>query len=254
MGLCRLILVALLELGAARTAAAQAPAPNPDLWKECQSDQADLALKACTQIVDAKAESGARLANAHNMRAIAHQRMGQPDAAIADFSQSIQLLRDAGKSGWELAFIYFMRANTYRGKGDLDQAIADHSESIRVAPGWDKSYNDRGAIYFQKGDFAHALDDITKVISFRPDSPRVADSYAIRAMLLRRMGEPTRGLADADRSIELVPRSALALFVRAKIYEALGRKEEAAVDLRAALAIDPTISDQVEIMERTGKQ
>jgi tetratricopeptide (TPR) repeat protein len=254
MCLCRLLLVALLELGAARTATAQAHSTTADLWKVCQSDQTDQALKACTQIIDAKAASGARLAHAHNMRAIAHQRMGQPDAAIADFSQGIQLLKDAGKSGWDLAFIYFMRANTYRGKGDLDQAIADHSESIRVAPGWDKSYNDRGAIYFQKGDFAHALDDIGKVISFRPDSPRVADSYAIRAMLLRRMGEPARGLADADRSIELVPRSALALFVRAKIYETLGRKEEAAADLRAALAIDPTIGDQIEVMERAGKQ
>ena len=96
-----------------------------------------------------------------------------------------------------------MRGNTYRGMGNLDQAIADHTESIRVAPGWDKSYNDRGAIYFQKGDFARALDDISKVISFRPDNPRVANSYAIRAMLHQRMGEPAKGLPDADRAIEL---------------------------------------------------
>ena len=126
------------------------------------------------------------------MRAIVHQRMGQPDKAIADFGQAIQLMTSAGKSGFELAFIYFMRGNTYRGMGNLDQAIADHSELIRVAPGWDKSYNDRGAIYFQKGDFARALDDISKVISFRPDNPRVADSYAIRAMLHQRMGSRPR--------------------------------------------------------------
>ena len=67
--------------------------------------------------------------------------MGQPDKAIADFGQGIQLMTSAGKSGWELAFIYFMRANTYRAMGNLDQAIADHSESIRMAPTWDKSYN-----------------------------------------------------------------------------------------------------------------
>jgi tetratricopeptide (TPR) repeat protein len=249
-----LFMIALLGFGTASPAAAQAPAAGTDLWKECQSQQSDQALKACTAIIDAKSEPGPKLAQAYNMRALAHQRMGQPDQAIADFGQAIQLMQAAGKSGFELAFIYFMRANTHRAKGDLDQAIADHSESIRVAPGWDKSYNDRGAIYFQKGDFPRALDDISKVISFRPDSPRVADSYTIRAMLQRRMGEPAKGLADADRAIELNPRSAMALYVRAKIYEALGRGEEASAGMRAALAIDPRIGEQMEAMERIGKQ
>jgi Tfp pilus assembly protein PilF len=230
-----------------------APAAGTDFWKECQSQQSDQALKACTQIIDAKAEPAPKLAQAYNMRAIVHQRMGQPDKAIADFGEAIQLMTSAGKSGFEMAFIYFMRANTYRGMGNLDQAIADHSESIRVAPSWDKSYNDRGAIYFQKGDFARALDDISKVISFRPDNPRVADSYAIRAMLHQRMGQPANGLPDADRAIELNPRSAMALYVRARILEALGRDQEAAAGMRAALAIDPRIKEQMDAMERAGK-
>ena len=250
--LLHILIATLLVLGAVGHAAAQAPGGSADLWKECQGQQPDQALKACTQIIEAKAEPAARLAQAYNMRATVHQRMGQPDKAIADFGQGIQLMKDAGKSGWELAFIYFMRANTYRAMGNLDQAIADHSESIRMAPRWDKSYNDRGAIYFQKGDFARALDDIGKVISFRPDNPRVANSYAIRAMLHRRMGEPAKGLPDADRAVELNPRSAMALYVRAKIYEALGRSEDAAAGMRAALAIDPRIREQMEAMERAG--
>ena len=55
-------------------------------------------------------------------------------------------------------------------------------------------------------------------------------------MLLQRMGRPAKGLPDADRAIALNPRSAMALYVRAKIYEALGRTEEAAAGMRAALA------------------
>ena len=249
----QLLVIALLMPVTAGQAGAQAPAAGPDLWKECQSQQSGQALKACSQIIDAKADPAPKLAQAYNLRAIAHQRMGQPDKAIADFSQAIQLMTDAGKSGFELAFIYFMRANTYRAMGNLERAIADHSESIRVAPGWDKSYNDRGAIYFQKGDFARALDDISKVISFRPDNPRVADSYAIRAMLHQRMGQPAKGLPDADRAIELNPRSAMALYVRARIYDALGRGEDAAAGMRAALAIDPRIKEGMQAMERMGK-
>jgi tetratricopeptide (TPR) repeat protein len=242
----------LLTLLAVSEAVAQGLGGSADLWKACQSQQTDQALQACSQIIEAKTEPAARLAQAHNMRATVHQRMGQPDKAIVDFGYAIELMTSAGKSGWELAFIYFMRANTYRAKGDLDQAIADHSESIRIAPGWDKSYNDRGAIYFQKGDFARALDDIGKVISFRPDSPRVADSYAIRAIVHRRMGEPAKGLPDADRAVELNPRSAMALYARAKIYEALGRSEDEAAGLNAALTIDARIREQMEAMERVG--
>ena len=225
----------------------------PDLWRDCQGQQNEPALQACTQIIGAASEPPLRLAQAHNLRAVVYQRMGQPDKAIADFSQAIQLMRDGGRSDWELAFTYFMRANTHRAKGDLDQAIADHSESIRVAPDWDKSYNDRGAIYFQKGDFARALDDISKVISFRPDSPRVAESYAIRALLLQRLGRPAEGLPDADRAIALNARSAMALYIRAKIYEALGRSEDATAGIRAALQIDPRIAEQMNAMERVGR-
>ena len=225
----------------------------PDLWTDCQGQQNEPALLACTQIIGAASEPPLRLAQAHNLRAVVYQRMGQPDKAIADFSQAIQLMRDGGRSDWELAFTYFMRANTHRAKGDLDQAIADHSESIRVAPDWDKSYNDRGAIYFQKGDFARALDDISKVISLRPDSPRVADPYAIRAMLQHRMGRSAEALLDADRAVALNGRSAMALYIRARIYETLGRTEDAAAGIRAALQIDPRIKEQIEAMERTGR-
>jgi Tfp pilus assembly protein PilF len=73
-------------------------------------------------------------------------------------------------------------------------------------------------------------------------------------MLHHRMGEAAKGLPDADRAIQLDPRSAMALHVRARIYEALGRSEEAAAGMRAALAIDPGIGAQMEAMERVGRQ
>jgi tetratricopeptide (TPR) repeat protein len=249
----RLLVAVFPVLAVAGHTAAQTPIANADLWVQCKNQQGEKALSACTQIIASKTESSVRLARAYNLRAAIHQRQGQLDLAIADFSHGIQLMRDAGQSGWELAFLYFMRANAYRAMGDLDQAIIDHTESISVAPGWDKSYNDRGAIYFQKGEFARALDDISKVISFRPNNPRVADSYAIRAVLLNRMGNPVKALPDADRAVELAPRSALALYVRARIYDALGRTEEADAGKRTALAIDANIADEIEALERIGK-
>jgi Tfp pilus assembly protein PilF len=60
-------------------------------------------------------------------------------------------------------------------------------------------------------------------------------------------------LPDADRAIALNARSAMALYIRAKIYEALGRSEDAAAGIRAALAIDPRIGEQMNAMERMGR-
>jgi Tfp pilus assembly protein PilF len=67
------------------------------------------------------------------------------------------------------------------------------------------------------------------------------------------MGEPGKGLEDANRAVELAPGSAMALYIRARMYGALGRMEEAEADKRAALAIDPNIGNEMEAVERIGK-
>ena len=74
----------LLTLLAVSEAVAQGLGGSADLWKACQSQQTDQALQACSQIIEAKTEPAARLAQAHNMRATVHQRMGQPDAALLE--------------------------------------------------------------------------------------------------------------------------------------------------------------------------
>ena len=143
-----------------------------------------------------------------------------------------------------------MRANTYRAMGNLDQAIADHSESIRVGAGLGQVLQRPRRHLFPEGRLRprarrHQQGDLVPA-----GQPARGGLYAIRAMLHQRMGEPAKGLADADRAIELNPRSAMALYVRARIYEALGRSEDAAAGMRAALAIDPRIKEQMEAMER----
>jgi tetratricopeptide (TPR) repeat protein len=240
------LFVALLVLSSSSHAA--------DLWKDCQSEDLDLALRGCTQIIESRNMPLLKRGQAHSMRAFAHQRTNQLGKAVADFSEAIRLMKVAGKADFELAFTYYVRGIAYRASGNLDRAIEDETESIRVAPGWDKAYSERGAIHFQKGDLERALADISKVISFRPDSPRVADSYAIRAMVHLRMGQPAQGLPDADRAIELTPRSSLGHYVRAKACEALGRDEEAVAARRTALEINPKIVEQMEEIEQWGKK
>jgi hypothetical protein len=72
-------------------------------------------------------------------------------------------------------------------------------------------------------------------------------------MLHQRMGEPAKGLPDADRAIELNPRSAMALYVRARIYEALGRRRGFSRRTCAPpVAIDPRIKERMDAMERIG--
>ena len=242
MHIRNLCITALLALGTASQAAAQAPAAGTDLWKECQSQQSDQALKACTAIIDAKSEPAPKLAQAYNMRALAYQRMGQPDKAIADFGQAIQLMKDAGKSGFELAFIYFMRANTHRAKGDLEQAIADHSEVDPRGAGLGQVLQRPWRHLFPEGRLRprsrrHQQGDLVPAGQSARGELLRHSRHAASTHGRRRQGPGRRRPVNRARSalgngpLCFAPRST----------EALGRSEEAAAGMRAALAIDPRI-------------
>jgi hypothetical protein len=85
-------------IAAALLIAAPPSARAADAWKDCQGQNGTEAVRACTGIIDGKGETGVRLAQAYNLRAVAWQRVGRMDESIADFGSAIQLMEVAGKS------------------------------------------------------------------------------------------------------------------------------------------------------------
>ena len=60
------------------------------------------------------------------------------------------------------------------------------------------------------------------------------------------------GLPDAEKALELDPKSAVAFDTRGHIREALGQKEEAIADFRKALELDPNLQESKDALKRLG--
>jgi tetratricopeptide (TPR) repeat protein len=77
---------------------------------------------------------------------------GDPDRAIADYSDAIRL-------DPEDAIAYSNRGDVYRSIHDCDRALADYNEAIRLDPRDAAAYNGRGVVYECKNDPARATAD-----------------------------------------------------------------------------------------------
>lgn len=124
------------------------------------------------------------------LRGLAYRDQGDIDAAIRDFSTSIQMrptydayLRRGEmyfeKSAYTIAELdfteaiainptldaYKMRGLTYLVLGNLDLAIVDGSEIIKLAPNTSESYNIRMEAYVQIGEIQLAREDARRALS-----------------------------------------------------------------------------------------
>jgi Flp pilus assembly protein TadD len=66
------------------------------------------------------------------------------------------------------------------------------------------------------------------------------------------MGNETKALADANKSISLVSTDANAYETRAEIYEKLGQRDKAIADYRKSVALDPKQKLSRDALKRLG--
>jgi tetratricopeptide (TPR) repeat protein len=194
-------------------------------------------------------------------RALIHSGYEQDYArAIADHTRIIALKPDHTSA-------YLARANAYRNLGDYQRQIADLTELVRIKPNAD-AYMNRGTAYLSLKDHDNAFADLTQARQLSPGhpgplsglaaihtargeypqalalhdeaikrAPHLTWVYSGRARTYLRMGEYQKALADAERALTMI-RHASAFNLRAEVYEAMGRRDDAAADFRAALALN----------------
>jgi tetratricopeptide (TPR) repeat protein len=128
-------------------------------------------------------------------RGTLHERKGELDAAIADYSRAIALdprdFRPIGARCWLRA-----KANI-----DLDQAVPDCDRALELAPGEWNNYNDRGFLFFRRGRYAEAVRDLDKAIELNPGS---ASNWYMRGLARRAKGDEG-GRDDQARALEIDP-------------------------------------------------
>ena len=155
--------------------------------------QPEASIQACTALINSGRLSQASAPFAFYRRAIAHERNGDLDQAIRDYSEAIRL-----RPNYHQAFNN--RAVAYRRKGDLDQAIRDYSEAIRLDQDSPGPFYNRGLAYAAKGDHTRAIGDYSEAIRLYPD---YAQAFSSRGLAYVRKGDLDQAIRDFDEAIRL---------------------------------------------------
>jgi tetratricopeptide (TPR) repeat protein len=141
------------------------------------------------------------------------------------------------------ATVLSTRAGLRRLQGDEAGALADYGEALALAPDDLVAAFGRAQLLSARGDAASALADLDRVLAARPDGSDdelvQVEALIARAMLHGRAGRFDAAVGDAERALQLDPRSGHAYRVRAEVRIARGDTSGAESDLRRALELLP---------------
>ena len=113
-------------------------------------------VTACTAVIDAKVETGRKLAVAYCNRGHGLTEKRDLDSAMSDLDEAIRL-------DPTYACAYSNRGRVHALKRDFVSAMADYDEAIRIDSGFALAYNNRGDAWFHKGDLDRALADFSAI-------------------------------------------------------------------------------------------
>lgn len=141
------------------------------------------------------------------LRGIAYRDQRDIDAAIKDFSTSLQmrLSHDA----------YLRRGEMYFEKGSYAIAEQDFTEAIAINPSIE-AFRLRGFTYLVLGNLDMAIADGTAIIKLAPNT---SDSYNIRMEAYAQVGEVKLARDDARRALDLDRGNSIAMDLLVKYPE-----------------------------------
>jgi len=166
---------------------------------------------------------------AYNNRGVARSDRSDLEGAIADYDWAIALDPD-------YAGAYNNRGVARYDQGDLEGAIADYDQAIALDPALPEVYNNRGLARSDQGDLEGAIADYTSALALDPD---LAEAYSNRGNARSDQGDLEGAIADHTRAIALNPDGATAYYNRGLVRSDKGDLEGAIADYTSAIALDP---------------
>jgi lipoprotein NlpI len=237
-GLVRKLLATLTAVGVLLVGCASAPVRNQQS-EQCEFVDAhghplpnatpDLAIGACTAIIQSGTSSVADLDQAFTNRGFAHFYKRQYDRAIQDFDQEIRL--EPNNAG-----AFNNRGTVYNAMVQFDQAIQDFDQAIRLYPNDAVAFNNRGLAYEGKDQYDRAIQDLDQAIRL---DPNLAVAFENRGDAYFLKGQYDQAIRDFGQVVELEPNSAKAFSRRGCVYNVLGQYDQAIQDLDQAIRLDP---------------
>ncbi len=129
---------------------------------------------ACTRMIISRRYTDKALASIYRARGSWKQKIGELDAALADYGISIDMEPNNVEG-------YDYRADVYQQKGDLDRALTDYDHATRIDPTYAAAHYSRGLIYEKKKELdkarvaynaALAVPSINRIAQWAQDNAR----------------------------------------------------------------------------------
>src|ERR1041385_4021786 len=136
----RLPIVSSICLALAALAAAPAAAQENAAICKDEASAPDVAIAACSKIIQVSKARTNDLASTYYNRAIAYRQKNDLDNALSDYSDAIKINPKHARA-------FNNRGTMYKEKGALERAIADFSEAIRLDAKFAAAYFNRGNAY-----------------------------------------------------------------------------------------------------------
>lgn len=210
--------------------------------------------------------AAARQALLCRKRALAHMYRGEPDLAIADFSEALHIDPDHVP-------VLSERGRAYAHQGQFEGAIEDYDRALELSPldpdllyfkaeacvqmgqpaaaidylnqvldrdpDYANAYYQRGRAYYQQNNFNQALQEFDQALKGQPDEDIRAQALYYRGLIFSRRGRYAQAVEDFDQAIALAPDQAMLLVERGRAYAGVGDHNRALDDLDRAIELAP---------------
>jgi len=205
-----------------------------------------------------------RVPGAYHNRAMAYEKAGKTEQALADYTTAISLkpqssytymhrgmlLQKLGQFGPAMedfntaisldpgaADTYIARGRAFKNNGQIERAIEDFNRGIKIAPEGYAAFNDRGMAYQVLGRPDVALGDFTKAVSL---NPFCTEAYVNRGIAYEQLGQRERAMEDYTSAIRADSSFANAYNNRGLLFQRKGLLKEALGDLNTAIMLNPS--------------
>ena len=197
-----------------------------------QKNDFALALKDYSKVLELDSNNVV----AYYARGWTQQRMGDDDAALADFDQAMQYCTN----DLFLAGLFLSRGEVNYRKKAFEPAVADCTQAIRTNPKFEEAYITRARIFNSMKRYDRAVIDCNMAIWLKPAS---AEAYYLRGQADENIQELGKALDDFDQAIHLNGTNDVYYLARA-VARNINRDYNAALaDCDMALGLNPHYAD-----------
>ncbi len=177
-------------------------------------------------------EAFPRAAVLYNIVGAAHAGLKQPDAALQNYRQALEINPSYAEA-------HNNKANALKDKGDIAAAIASYREAIRLKPDYAEAYNNMGTALQANGDTEAALECYRKAISLKPD---YAGAYSNMGAAQLATGELSAAMENFQQALGINPDNVDALGNLSAALKEQGKLAAALAGYRKVILLRPDMA------------